>query len=100
MTECSMVHKEHLAVTQAEDWLVLLNINLELACQLEPQTVVQKIKANIKQKFYPAEECLKICRRYEQTEACAILCKYIGSYKESVQYYIDLINKTIRERNI
>ena len=32
MTECSMVHKEHLAVTQAEDWLVLLNINLELAC--------------------------------------------------------------------
>ena len=48
MTECSMVHKEHLAVTQAEDWLILLNINLELSCQLEPKTVVQKIKANIK----------------------------------------------------
>ena len=43
---------------------------------------------------------MKICRKYEQTEACAILCKYIGSYKESVQYYIDLINKIIRERNI
>jgi len=56
---------------------------------------VKKIKANIKQNFYPAEECLKVCLKYEQTEACAILCKKAGQYMEAVQHYITLVNKTI-----
>ena len=38
---------------------------------------------------------MKICKKYERIEACAILCKKVGQYKESVQYYVDLVNKTI-----
>ena len=82
---------------QANDWLKILNINLELACQVEPEAVVGKIKTNLKQNFYPAEECLKICQKYQQTEACAILCKKSGRYKDSVQHYINLINDTINQ---
>jgi len=62
----------------AADWLAILNKDLELACRLEPDSVVKKIKANIKQNFYPADECLVICRKWELTEACAILCKNVG----------------------
>ena len=54
-----------------------------------------KVKANLKQNFYPAEECLKICMEYERTEACAILTKHVGMYKKSVKHYVDLINSTI-----
>lgn len=66
-----------------------------MACQLEPDSVVAKIKANLKQNFYPAEECLKICHKYSRTEACAILCKFVGQYRESVKYYTALINTSI-----
>lgn len=37
--------------------------------------------------------------KYERTEACAILCKNVGRYKESVQHYIDLINNTINTKS-
>ena len=68
---------------------------------MEPDAVVQKVKANLKKNFYPAEECLKICQEYERTEACAILCKHVGMYKKSVIYYVDLVNKSINnEKNI
>ena len=80
---------------QADSWLKILNINLELACQLEPNSVVEKIKKSLKMKFYPAEECLKICTKHEMTEACAILCKNVGKYKESVEHYLKLFNKSI-----
>jgi len=46
-------------------------------------------------KFYPAEECLIVCTKYDMTEACAILCKNVGRYKESVEHYIKLVNKSI-----
>ena len=55
----------------------------------------------MKQNFYPPEECLKICLKYERTEACAILCKSVGRYKESVGHYISLVNQTINtQKNI
>ena len=62
---------------------------------MEPDAVVQKVKANLKKNFYPPEEALKICMEYERTEACAILCKFIGMYKKSVKHYVDLVNKSI-----
>lgn len=62
MIEYSM---RHALAQEASDWLEILNKNLELACRLEPDTVVQKIKANIKANFYPAEECLKVCAKYD-----------------------------------
>ena len=72
-----------------------MNKDFELACRLEPDSVVKKIKANIKQNFYPADQCLAIVKKYELTEACAILCKAVGMYEEAVQYYIELVNKSI-----
>ena len=92
MIEYSM---RHALAQEASDWLEILNKNLELACRLEPDTVVQKIKANIKANFYPAEECLKVCAKYEQTEACAILCKKAGRYMDAVKHYIELVQKSI-----
>jgi len=83
------------SVKQAADWLKILNINLELTCQLEPNSVVDKIKSNLKQNFYPADECLKICTKYERTEACAILCKNVGRYQEAVQHYINMVNQSV-----
>ena len=45
MTEYSLQQK---MAQQAEDWLKILNKNLELACQLEPDSVVAKVKTNLK----------------------------------------------------
>ena len=50
--------------TQARDallWLEILNLNLELACQIEPDQVLFMVKKAIKSNFHPMEECLKIC---------------------------------------
>lgn len=80
---------------QVEEWLQILNINLDLACQLEPDSVVAKIKANKKLKLYPVDECLKICQKYNRTEACAILCKFADKFKDAVRYYVTLVNQTI-----
>ena len=41
------------------------------------------------------EECLKICQHHNQTEACAFLSKKLGTYLESVQYYIQYIDQNL-----
>ena len=46
------------------------------------------------------EEYLKICEEHKQTEACALLCKKIGLYKEAVNYYIELLSKNLNMRGL
>ena len=46
------------------------------------------------------EEYLKICEEHKQTEACALLCKKIGLYKEAVNYYIELLSKKLNMRGL
>ena len=44
------------------------------------------------------EEYLKICEQNKQTEACALLCKKIGAYKEAVHYYLELMEQQLNIR--
>ena len=92
MTEYTLTSKDP---AMAKLWLQILNTELELTCQNEPDRVVEKVKRNLKQNFYPAEECLKVCHKHQMKEACAILCKKIGRYKESVQFYIESCSEGI-----
>ena len=79
MKEVKAANMDH-SINHTNDWIQILNINLKLACQLEPDLIIQKIKANLKQDLYPLEAFLKICKKHEQVEACAILCKKMGQY--------------------
>lgn len=54
------------------------------------------VKLAIKAGHYPLEDFLRICEKFDATEACAVLCKKLGQYKESVNHYIKLIRKSIK----
>ena len=69
----------------------MLRLHLELACQLKPDMVNQIVRKATKENYYPMEEYLKICEQQKQTEACALLCKKIGAYKEAVHHYLELL---------
>ena len=59
--------------------------------------VITIVTNTIKQNIYPLEDCLKTCQEYRQPEACALIQKKIGAYKDSIMMYLQLLD---RELNI
>lgn len=67
-------------------------LHVELACKVEPTNFESIFKEILKDKFYPYEECLKICKQYGQNEACALLAKKIGDYMTSFEILIKVLS--------
>lgn len=61
---------------------------MSLLCQYRPDDVVRYIR----KKYYPVKTSLDICRRYKVSHAIAYLYKHTGSYVESIETYITLLN--------
>ena len=76
---------------EALDWQRVLLLHVTLANKREPKEFVAIIKVILKEKFYPMEECLKICEEFNQLEACALLAKRVGYYMQSVETYFKII---------
>lgn len=85
---------------KAQVWLKILRLHLQLACKLDPDSVVQIVRNAANSSHYPLEEYLKICQEQDQTEACAVLCKKIGAYKDSVNYYMKLLGLKLNIRSL
>jgi hypothetical protein len=56
---------------------------------------LSQIKVIKNKHFYPHEELLKICKEFNQDEACAILTKKIGMYMDSVKIYLKLLKQDL-----
>ena len=57
--------------------------------------MIKIVSKTIKDNFYPLEDCLKVCVEYKQLEACALLHKKIGAYKESILMYLSILDKEL-----
>ena len=62
---------------------------------MQPAKVLSQIKVIKNKNFYPHEELLKICKEFNQDEACAILTKKIGMYMDSVKIYLKLLKQDL-----
>lgn len=61
-------------------------------CQVRPAGVLDRVR-QIKRneiKLAPVD-CLDICEKYSQIEACAMLSNRMSSYLASVTYYMRLV---------
>jgi len=67
----------------------ILTLNVELLCDLRPNKVME----NIEKKWYPTQLCLDICRKKDHKEAIAFLLKRSGAFAESLNAYIEILNK-------
>lgn len=76
---------------EAVTWKKILLLHVELACKVEPTKFESIFKEILKDKFYPYEECLKICKQYGQNEAVALLAKKIGDYMTSIEIYFKVL---------
>lgn len=83
------------SASKSKQWLKILRTHLKLACQLAPDEVVKIVEKTIKENFYPLEECLKTCQEFRQLEASAMITKKIGSYKESITLYLELLDRDL-----
>ena len=73
-------------------------MHVTLACKREPDQLLSIMKVILKEKFYPMEECLKICKEYNQLEACALLAKRVGFYMQSVVTYFKILEEGLNIR--
>ena len=53
-----------------------------------------------KNSFYPIEECLDICKEYNQAEAIMLLSKKLGKYFDSVCTGIQILRERIDYRKV
>lgn len=70
------------------DYKQLILRFITILCQKKYRS---KIVEYVKKKYYPIEECLKICEEHQVWEACAILQKRKGEYQKSIQLYLDVL---------
>jgi len=70
-------------------------MHVKLLCILEPLRVTKEIEKIVKDHFYPAEDCLKICMDFKQVEACAILNKKLGNYTESISQFLKVLQNEL-----
>jgi hypothetical protein len=49
----------------------------------------------VKKSFYPIEECLEICLKYDQIDASFLLNKKLGKYFDSVKIGISIIKSKV-----
>ena len=45
----------------------------------------------VKKKYYPIEECLKLCEEKGVVEALAVLTKRKGDYKKSITLFLQVL---------
>lgn len=76
---------------KAEEYMSLQKLHFRLLCQVSPAGVIDRVR-QIKRnevKLAPVD-CLDICEKYQQIEACAMLSHRMSSYLASVTYYMRL----------
>lgn len=62
-------------------------------CQVRPISVIDNVRKINKNEIKLAPvDCLDICEKYKQVEACAMLSNKLSSYLASVTYYMQLIS--------
>ena len=77
---------------KAEEYMKMQKIHFKLMCQYNPSGVLDAVRQVKKGKLLmsPAE-CLELCEKAKQTEACAILANHMQSYLLAVTYYMSLL---------
>jgi len=67
----------------------LLELHVSLLCDLAPEKVLEAVK----KKYYPVNECQRICSAKKNNRARAYLLKRAGDYSESLRVYIDILRE-------
>ena len=83
-----------------QEWNKILALHIRLINQFDPMQVTQEIERIVKESFYPMEECLKICREFNQMEAQALLSKKIGNYQHSIALYLEILYSDLNKERL
>jgi len=59
-----------------------------------------KLVDYVKKKYFPIQECLKICEEKKMLEAQAVLTKRKGEYKKSIQLYLKVLKELSKKEVI
>lgn len=77
---------------KAQTYMNLQKLHLRLLCQHYPSKVLDRIRRIKKNEIhFSLDDCLEICREFNQVEACAIFTNKMGNYFSSVTYYMNLV---------
>lgn len=76
---------------EVQMWHRILTQHIRLAHELELHNAFKIVQVAVKDKFYPLEKILEICKEFNQTESCALLSKKIGNYHDSVTLYFKIL---------
>jgi len=68
---------------------MIILLSVKLMCDHAPDQLMPYIK----KEWYPAEQCLEICKAKDHKEATAYLLERFGSFEEALKLYLSIFNQ-------